>query len=338
MGLEIFERVYSSHWFLSSYNGPGFVRDFPGIGGGRFITKAVYNMEDDCCRYIFDNEEFDQTAHFTSDRLINDHRWRARIYKKISLYTRIYFQAGEKIRKMNFALMSDDKIARELSKIIPMQHFHQVYSVLANGVVLDGRNHLSNKIRDELKAAFGNSQNFEEHWALLTLVTKMSLRQKKQYQLALLAAQSKKLGKTKTRLVLQKLHEKYCWLDYNNMGPASTLSVFEEELKDTAKNAANRNTPLHLKKIKAMQKKAMNKYRFNKRQRFLVRLAQYVIWQKGFRKDMQYHGFYCYENLFRAMARRNKTDDWQQFGYLFPWEAGQFLISKTPSLSELQER
>lgn len=72
MSFEIFERIYNSHWFLSSYRGPGFVRDFPKICGGKFITKVIYVMENQMCRYIFDNNEFEKTANFTADRLIND--------------------------------------------------------------------------------------------------------------------------------------------------------------------------------------------------------------------------------------------------------------------------
>ncbi len=82
----------------------------------------------------------------------------------------------------------------------------------------------------------------------------------------------------------------------------------------------------------------MKELSFNKRIRFLVNLSQGVIWQKGFRKDMQYHGLYCYENLFKELARRNGIDDWQVFGFLFPWEVKNFLIDKIPSISELDER
>src|SRR3989338_10334740 len=95
---EVFERIYSSHWFLSSYNGPGFVREFSRIGGGSFMTKAIYIMEKYMCKYVFDKNEFEKAAHFTADRLINDHRWRQGVYKKIDEYTKKYFVAGENLR------------------------------------------------------------------------------------------------------------------------------------------------------------------------------------------------------------------------------------------------
>ena len=95
---------------------------------------------------------------------------------------------------------------------------------------------------------------------------------------------------------------------------------------------------MQLKDIKIKQEKLMRELHFNKRIRFLVNLAQHVIWQKGFRKDMQYHGFFCYENLFKELARRNNIEDWQVFGFLFPWEVKNFLVKKTPSISELHER
>ena len=79
---------------------------------------------------------------------------------KINYYTEHYFEAGEKLRKTNLSLLSDKKIIQIIRKIIKYQHYHQVYSVLANGIVLDGRNHLSNKIRGGIKTGFKISQKF----------------------------------------------------------------------------------------------------------------------------------------------------------------------------------
>lgn len=338
MSFEIFERIYSGHWFLSSYNGPGFVRDFPKMGGGKFISKAIYVMENQMCRYIFNNSEFEKTANFTADSLINDDKWRLGIYKKIDFYTKRYFRTGENLRKLNLSSLSNNKLAQIINEIIPLQHYHQVYSILVNGVILDGRNHLSNKIRNEVKSSLGNSKKFEDYWSLLTLVSKMSLRQKKDYEIALIAKKSKNMGKEQAKKRLIKLYEKYCWLDYNNLGPITSFMTFENELKDAIKNNIHLSLPLQLKNIKTKQEKLMKELHFNKRLRFLVNLSQYVIWQKGFRKDMQYHGFYCYENFFRELARRNGIGDWQAFGFLFPWEVEDFLIEKIPSISELNER
>lgn len=338
MSFEIFERIFSSHWLLSSYNGICLVRDFPKIGGGKFITKAIYIMENGICRYVFDGNQFERAANFTANRLINDDKWRLGIYKKIDFYTKGYFQSGENLRKISLNSLSGTKIAQIISKIVPLQHYHQTYGVLANGVVLDGRNHLSNKIRNELMGALDYPRKFDDYWSLLTLVTKMSLRQKKDYEIALLAKKSGMMGKEQTKKRLQKLHEEYCWLDYNYIGPPASFKTFENELKAAIKNNINLDLPAQLKNIKIKQEKLMRELCFNKRLKFLVQLAQHVIWQKGYRKDMQYHGFYCYENLLREMAKRNGTDDWQLFGYLFPWEVEGFLAKKIPSIQELIER
>ncbi len=336
MSFEIFERVYSSHWFLTSYNGPGFVRDFPKIGGSEFMTKAIYIMENGMCRYVFDNIEFEKAANYTANRLINDNKWRHKSYKKIDYFTKKYFQAGEKLRKLNLSALDNKKILQIINNIVPLQHYHQVYSILVNGVILDGRNHLSNKIREELNGTLGYPENFDDYWSLLTLATKISLRQKRDYEMALLAKESKKLSKEIVGKKLRTLHDRYCWLDYNNMGPPSSFRAFKDELNTAVKNNVNLDLPRQLKRVKIKQERLMKKLGFNRRLRFLVKLSQHVIWQKGYRKDMQYHGFYCYENLFMEMARRNRTEDWQAFGYLFPWEVGKFLLKKTPKLREMK--
>lgn len=335
---DIFERIYSSHWFLSSYNGPGFVYDFPRIGGGAFITKAIYIMEQGMCRYVFDADEFEQAANYTSARLLNDHRWRRGVYGKINFYTKKYFAAGEQLRSTPLDSLPDSALIRMARRIIEFQHWHQVYSVLANGVVLDGRNHLSNKIRKELQSIIGNDSRFDEHWSLLTQITAMSVRQKKEYAIARLARQSRRLSHKTVERRLGKLHERYCWLDYNNIGPAASLNQFRQELVEAIQGQSRADIPKQLASIKEKQANLIRTLRINSRGRFLIKLAQGVIWQKGYRKDMQYHGFYCYEHIFRTLATRAGTDDWQSFSYLFPWEVESYLLHGLPTLSELQDR
>ncbi len=177
---DIYERIYSSHWFLTSYNGVGFVHNFSKIGGGDFVSEVIYVMENEMCRYIFRVNEFEAGAKYTAKKLINDHKWRSGVYKKIDYFTKKYFEAGEKLRKTDLSLLSDRQLVNVVKKIVYFQHYHQIYSVLANGVMLDGRNHLSNLIREELKVHLGKINDFDAKWSFLTLVTKMSLRQRKE--------------------------------------------------------------------------------------------------------------------------------------------------------------
>ena len=336
--LEIYERIYSSHWFLTSYHGIGFVFDFPRIGGGKFITQVLCIMENQMCRFIFDRDEFEKAANYTSDRLINDNKWRAKIYHKITYYTKRYFALGEKLLQLPLADLSDDKLVKFLRKIVRFQHYHLVFSVLANGVVLDGRNHLSNKIREELKRSLGTPKNFENYWTLLTQPTKMSLRQRKDYELAQLASLANKLPARQIKYRLERLRAKYCWLDYNNMGPAASFKQFERELGETKCHNKNSRLRQALNRLKQKQQALMGRLKFSPRLRFLVSLAQLVIWQKGYRKDVQYHGFYCYEKLFKELARRKRVADWQTLSFLFPWEVEKFIKRNQPRVSNLEQR
>lgn len=336
--LEIYERIFSSHWFLTSYNGIGFVFDFPKIGGGNFLSQAIYVMENQMCRYIFDHEEFELAANYTANKLINNDKWRKGVYKKIDYFTRHYFAAGENLRDLNLSLLSYRKLIKLIREITNFQHYHQVYSVLANGVVLDGRNHMSNKMRDELQKNLNFPSKFENYWSTLTQITKMSLRQKKDYEIALLAKKVGKLSEKQIESRLKKLHKAYCWLDYNNMGPAGSFDQFRHELKDAKKNNKHLNLPKHLRVLKEKQEQFMSKLKFSQRSRFLIALAQHVIWQKGYRKDVQYHGFYCYEGLLRELARRKKVSDWQTLSFLFPWEVEGYIRSNKPTIAELEQR
>lgn len=336
--LEVFERIFSSHWFLTSYNGIGFVRDFPKIGGGNYVSKIVYVMENDMCRYLFDKNEFEKGAQFTADKLINNHTWRREIYKKIDYFTKEYFNAGERLRQTDLFKLSDTELIGMVKRIIYFQHYHQVYSVLANGVMLDGRNHLSNKIQEELQKFLRYPKIFSNYWAMLTQVPRMSLRQEKDHAIALLARQAKIQTKAAIELKLRVIYEQYCWLDYNNMGPAASLDGFRKELRNAVRNNKHIRLPKELKALQRKQERLMSTLGFTSREKFLINLAQGVIWQKGYRKDVQYHGFYCYEQLFKELARRRKVVDWQDLAFMFPWEVESFIRKNLPRVSALKLR
>lgn len=336
--LEIYERIFTSHWFLTSYNGIGFVFDFPKIGGGNYISQIIYLMENKMCRYVFDKEEFENTAKFTANKLINNHVWRRQVYKKIDYYTKNYFAQGEKLCELNLKNFSSEKLVKLINKLIVFQHFHQTYAVLANGVVLDGRNHFSNKIREELKKHIKDSFNFEKYWTLLTQVPKMSLRQEKDFAMAKLAKHTKGLANSKILAKLKQLHLNYCWLDYNNMGPETSFEKFKLELVRAGKNNKKLKLNIELKRLARKQRALIKKLKLNKRAKFLISLARGVIEQKAFRKDVQYHGFFCYGHLFKEIAKRKNIKNWQLLFYLFPWEVENFIKTNKITTIELEQR
>lgn len=337
MAWGIFERIYSGHYFISSYNAFGFVRDFPHLGGGKYIAHCIFVMENGVCKYIFDENEFNLSAQFAAHKLINNRLWRLSIYEKIDYYTKRYFLAGERLRKLNFFELTDDRLIKEIYRVIPYQRWHQVYSIMVNGVIIDGRNHLSNLIQNEIKKEMPES-SFRKFWSILTLPTKISLRQQKEYQLAELGLKAKKWSHSRVKDSLIKIHENYCWLDYLYLGPPSTLAQFELEMNELKKNKTVLNLPSSLNQLKKKQNKIVNDLNLSRRSRFLLRLCQNVIWQKGYRKDMQYHGFYCFEPLLREIASRKKIKDWQLLFFLFPWELKDFIKKTEPGISQLKQR
>ena len=322
MNWEIIDIVYSTHWLMNSYNVKGFIQDYPRLGGGNFLSTFIGLMENKNCKYIFDINEFNKVADFTSNRLINDDKWRKSVYKKIGFYTKQYFKASEKFRKLPFSELSNLEITRELNKIIPLQRWHHVYSVLVNGPTIDAKNHLSNKIRQELQTKIKDAEKFNEYWSLLTLPVKMSSHQKKDYEIAKLAKQAGKKSDLFIQKQLKNLYEEYCWLDYTYLGPVTSLKQYQQDLKTAIKNNINIELPKQLADTERKQNRLVKRLKLSKRAKFLIKLSQYVLWQKSLRKDIQYHGFYCYEPLFRELTRRNKINDWQ----LFIYSLGKYLI------------
>lgn len=113
---------------------------------------------------------------------------------------------------------------------------------------------------------------------------------------------------------------------------------FQKEFQEAKTNKKYLILPEELKRLKKDQASLMRRFKFNTQAKFLVSFAQGVIWQKGYRKDVEYHGFYCYEPLFRELAKRKGISDWHDVSFLFPWEVEEFIRNDTPSSDELKER
>lgn len=335
MSWEIFDRIYSGHWFLLGYHAQGFVYDFPRLGGGSFINQVVALMKGGVCKYLFNSDEFNAAAEFAADRLLQDKKWRGRVYQRINFYNQQYFIKSEKFRQLPFSRLSDRELVKKVNQILPLQHYQQIYGVMVNGLIIDGKNHLSNRIREELKTLIGNDKNFNNHWALLTLPNKPSFHQKKDYEIAKLALL--KNGQKITR-GLSRLHKRYCWLNYLYLGPPASLDQFKTELKMARQKNININLFKQLKLIGKKQNNLIKKLGLGSRAKVIIKIAQQTIWNKGLRKDIMSHGFYCYEPFWRELARRKKITNWKLLTFLCPWEIENFILKNTPKIHELKNR
>jgi phosphohistidine swiveling domain-containing protein len=295
-------------------------------------------MESDVNAMIFDKEQFDAFGNYLADKMLNDSVWRKNGDDEHRRYMRVYFKAAERLRELNPSTMSDKDIAKEFGKLLPLQEKVRILGTTLNGLPLDGRAHLSNKLRGELRALIGDDEKFDEHWALLSHPTKPSMRQKKDLEIAKLAEASKKLSPEKTKALLTRLYEQYCWLDYMYYGPPASFESFMDELDAAKANNKNLHLKEHLAKISQDQRRLMEKLKFNRRAKLIVSIAQRVLWQKGWRKDVEYHGFYCYEPLLREIAKRRDINDWRDLLFLLPWELKGFILKGGPTTAEIRQR
>lgn len=336
---EIFDSFYNAHWFLTAYYRQSF-SELLHYGGTKAISKFIGTMKNDVHTLIFDANEFNQAADFYSERLINDNNWRKIMYEKHDYYTGKYFKEADRFRKLSFKSLSDKQILKEIIKVILLQEWVRVLGIMINGLVIDGRNHLSDKIRSELQNLVKDEKEFNQYWLKLTQVTRLSTRQKKDIEISRLAQLAKK------RLILakeinnglRKIYEKYCWLDYLYYGPPIPYGQFRTELDKAIKKNTNLALKEQLNRVFDEQEMLMKKLKFNQRAKHLVKLAQYVLWQKGWRKDVEYHGLYCYEPAFKEIARRRRIKDWRLLLFLLPKEIDTFIIDNNPKPAELRER
>lgn len=335
MPWEIFDRFYNAHWFLTGYS----CRYFSELlqeGGSKSITTFVGLMEKDVNSMIFDVRQFNSAGDYYADKLINDHAWRKRMYRRHHSDLKRYFVMAESLRKLPFSKMTDKQIFKVVDPVIKLQERVRILGVMLNGLVLDGRGHLSNKLRTEISRFFNDNKDFDKLWALLTQVTRLSMRQQRELEIAKLAKAREPLNKKISDL--KKIYQKYCWLDYMYYGPPATWQDYQQELRAALQNNIKSKLKVDLQKLSRDQRSLMERYKFNNRAKHLVWLAQQVLWQKGWRKDVEYHGFYSYEPMFREIAKRKGEKDWRNLLYMFPWELESFILYTRPTPKELSDR
>lgn len=333
---EIFDKFYRAHWFLTGFSCRNF-SELLRAGGNNSLSTFVGVMEKDVNSMIFYSDEFDQAANYYADKLINNQAWRKAEYKKHDNALKKYFLAGEKFRKLPFKKMSNREIVLVAEPLIKLQEQVRILGVMLNGLVIDGRGHLSDKIRNELLGYFAHDKDFDTHWSVLSQTSRLSMRQKKEIAIAKLAEERAQTFQKKDK-ILNNLHESYCWLDYMYYGPPASLKSFVLELAEAKKHNSKLQLAKQLNELANKQERIIRKFKLKARTRHLIKLAQHVLLQKSWRKDMEYHGFYCYEPMFREIAERKGEKDWRNLLYMLPWELENFILHNKPSLKELKSR
>jgi phosphohistidine swiveling domain-containing protein len=332
---EIVERLYNAPWMLVGYSSVGFVHDLPAVGAGNLVKDYVGTMDSSSGTHtvnemLFVPEQFEAAAAYGAQRIIDDRKWREQCTREFTAYAQRYFAAGDRLRVTSLGELSGRELWEAAREAIGLQKHVRVLGIVLNGVILDGKNHLSDRIRMALRSEIGD-EVFDKRWSLLTQVSaKRSMRQEKIHVLRALA---KKGGASPEEL--RDVHERFCWLEYMYLGPASTIAQLEREL---ASALDGEDPDAHMAATRAEQQTLMDGIGMSARARELVALAQEILWQKGWRKDVEYHGCWCYEQLLRELARRHGEDDWRTIAFLLPWELESFILNGMPSVRELRER
>ncbi|MEW6407770.1 MAG: PEP-utilizing enzyme [Patescibacteria group bacterium] len=68
-----------------------------------------------------------------------------------------------------------------------------------------------------------------------------------------------------------------------------------------------------------------------------MKLARELVWLKGYRKDVLYHGMFCYEKILKEIGRRLNLSIKQMWQFL-PWEIKTALLKNKFNANILNER
>ncbi len=307
------------------------------------VTQTVIKSEKDADQLCFIRSEFDATAQSFYKKILTDVNWALGLSDKIILTSTRLMQLSEKIRITNVSKLSNAELAESLDNWIAHRKEAHGYGMPWNYVEFENgyfstyvTKYIEKKIAEKhLNLLAGKA------FSLLSIPLEKTFALREQdemLQLALEAKQGKEIDKK-----LEKHWNKYCWLSYMYLGPASSKEYFVNELNSLLGKTGTQLEEMllekqkYIEKIRAEQEELMKTLAFDEFHRKCVKLAQSFIYTKAYRKDAIYHGFYSLERVFKECAKRMALS-LKQFRMIMSWELKQAVLNGKFDVGELNKR
>lgn len=110
-------------------------------------------------------------------------------------------------------------------------------------------------------------------------------------------------------LRLQDHTKKYCWVNYVYEGPAADIFYFLEIIISMYKRKVNPFIELNLiskekEKIEKIHNILLKDKRFTKQERYIIKNVSQIVFYKPFRRELQSHSYYLFENVLKEISKR----------------------------------
>jgi phosphoenolpyruvate synthase/pyruvate phosphate dikinase len=142
---------------------------------------------------------------------------------------------------------------------------------------------------------------------------------------------------------IQKHFEKWRWIPFTYMGPAYDIDYFLQIWAGLIKQGIDPEKEIDtLKKrseeTRTVKQKMIKKLDISQTDKKLYDIAADIVFLKGYRKDVSFHGFYALDKIVTEIARRLNIAK-NQAQLLAFWEAKEYLIeNKEIDINEINKR
>ncbi len=353
--------------FMMSLPCKGFFDLWPKMGLGIIETKLFTLFRGDFSEMCYLRSEFDAQCEFLANKMIKNPGWALRLIDRIERWSRDFFKASRKQRRINLKPLSN----RELLKVFKLPYR---YHLMSHAIGASISWHADAEKERVTKAMI---QMVDEQikkrklklvapvvFSTLSTPARISIVEQEELAFLKIAAEIKKkkrvvkifkeskLGDIADKLLAvdKKIYQltfrhyrRYRWIPYQYKGPAYSYQDFLGRWQALLQEGSNPTQLIkQIKKKQAAVKKEKQRLlkllRFDKYQRDLIKLAQRLVFIKDYRKMALYHGMFCYEPIFKEIGRRFGMS-FDQVTAMNHWEIVDLLRGKSRlTVDELNER
>jgi len=277
-----------------------------------------------------------------------------------------YFQLSHRIERLNFSKLSDQKLVSLYKEIMKGQILgHGISLVTTWFVDSDGEDfskYLLSYLAGKIKK-FKLKNNSADVFSVLTTPLKDSMARVEEKELLIIVGDVlknkraviifKKKDFTKVKNDFSKLpqsiktkilkhYKKWRWTPYTYVGPVYELDYYLEIISGLVHQGVKPQKLLkeyaesHVN-TKHVQDELVKKLEIDPKFWKLFKVAQDIIYIKGYRKDCLYYGCYVRDLILKEIAKRLHIS-FMQVKYFIPEEVGKALLKKKFSINNLNER
>jgi len=312
-----------------------FVTDWSREGLGSKVKVCFNYFKGDFSALYYKRSEFDAVADFLAKKMISNPDWALKMLDKVEVYSSGFIKESNKFFNLPLFKMSQIEILNAYKKVFKWHKLSHGIGPAVTWQVDADKERISKAVIKMIEEQIKKRKlRLESANIFSTLSTPMkgSFASKEEKEFLKIAQQihshpqikqvfkktelnllPKKLKKIDSKMfeIIQAHFKEWSWLPYEYKGPAYPFKYFLERWQNLIKgNVLPDNLLKEIltkeKKIKQKQKDLFEKLRFNSYQLKLIKICQEILFGKEFRKGALYHGMYCYQPLFRQIAKKFK--------------------------------